>query len=106
MSNPLFDTLFRPTTVDRQPAVPGRSTVAAGPRPVVPPIASAAPVRTTGTRTRAGNAMSRTRTALLAGAGVTHFAVPAFYDAMIPEVLAAETLSASPAWSSASVTVA
>ena len=25
--------------------------------------------------------------ALLAGAGVTHFAVPAFYDAMIPEAL-------------------
>ncbi|MDT4929844.1 MAG: TetR/AcrR family transcriptional regulator [Pseudonocardiales bacterium] len=49
MSNPLFDTLFRPTTAS-------------------PAIASAAPVRVTGTRTRAGNAMSRTRVALLSGA--------------------------------------
>jgi AcrR family transcriptional regulator len=49
MSNPLFDTLFRPTTAS-------------------PAIASAAPVRVTGTRTRAGNAMSRTRVALLGGA--------------------------------------
>lgn len=54
MSNPL-DTLFRPTTAP------------AGPSPV-PSIASAAPVRVTGTRTRAGNAMNRTRSALLAGA--------------------------------------
>lgn len=49
MSNPLFDTVFRPTT--------GSAT-----------LASAAPVRVTGTRTRAGNAMSRTRLALLGGA--------------------------------------
>jgi AcrR family transcriptional regulator len=49
VSNPLFDTLFRPTTVS--------STVA-----------SAAPVREKGTRSRAGNAMNRTRAALLAGA--------------------------------------
>src|SRR5947209_6872486 len=49
VSNPLIDTLFRPTTVS-------------------PVVASAAPVRERGTRTRAGNAMSRTRTALLGGA--------------------------------------
>jgi AcrR family transcriptional regulator len=48
-TDPLFDTLFR-------------STVAA------PAIASAAPVRERGTRTRAGNAMNRTRAALLDGA--------------------------------------
>ncbi|HEY7047644.1 MAG TPA: TetR/AcrR family transcriptional regulator [Jatrophihabitantaceae bacterium] len=48
-SDPLFDTLFRPTT---QPAQ----------------AASAAPVRATGTRSRAGNAMNRTRAALLDGA--------------------------------------
>jgi AcrR family transcriptional regulator len=45
----LFDTLFRPTTV-------------------ASPIASAAPVITTGTRSRAGNTMNRTRAALLDGA--------------------------------------
>lgn len=49
MSDPLFDTLFRPTTLS-------------------PVIASAPPVRERGTRTRAGNAMNRTRAALLAGA--------------------------------------
>jgi AcrR family transcriptional regulator len=48
MTDPLFDTLFRPTTV---PAA----------------IASAAPVRIAGTRSRAGNAMNRTRAALLEG---------------------------------------
>lgn len=48
-SDPLFDTLFRPTTVP-------------------PAIASAAPVRERGTRSRAGNAMNRTRAALLDGA--------------------------------------
>jgi len=48
MTDPLFDTLFRPTTV---PAA----------------IASAPPVRIVGTRTRAGNAMNRTRAALLEG---------------------------------------
>jgi AcrR family transcriptional regulator len=52
MADPLFDTLFRSTVIS------------AGP----PPIASAAPVREAGTRTRAGNAMNRTRTALLDGA--------------------------------------
>jgi AcrR family transcriptional regulator len=52
MADPLFDTLFRSTA---RPAAP-------------PPIASAAPVRETGTRTRAGNAMNRTRGALLDGA--------------------------------------
>jgi AcrR family transcriptional regulator len=50
VSNPLIDTLFRPTTMS-------------------PLAASAAPVREKGTHTRAGNAMSRTRAALLAGAG-------------------------------------
>lgn len=49
MSNPLADTLFRPTTAS-------------------PALVSAAPVRVTGTRTRAGNAMSRTRAALMLGA--------------------------------------
>jgi len=49
VSNPLFDTLFRPTTLS-------------------PVVASAAPVRERGTRTRAGNAMDRTRAALLSGA--------------------------------------
>jgi AcrR family transcriptional regulator len=49
MSDPLFDTLFRPTTVS-------------------PFAASAAPVRQRGVHTRAGNAMNRTRAALLAGA--------------------------------------
>jgi AcrR family transcriptional regulator len=49
VSNPLFDTLFRPT--------------------VAPPsVASAAPVRAKGTHSRAGNAMNRTRAALLSGA--------------------------------------
>ncbi|HEY8301335.1 MAG TPA: helix-turn-helix domain-containing protein [Jatrophihabitans sp.] len=52
MADPLFDTLFRSTA---RPAAP-------------PPIASAAPVRERGTRTRAGNAMNRTRAALLDGA--------------------------------------
>jgi AcrR family transcriptional regulator len=47
--DPLFDTLFRSTTV-------------------APAIASAAPVRAAGTRSRAGNAMNRTRVALLDGA--------------------------------------
>jgi AcrR family transcriptional regulator len=49
VSDPLFDTLFRPTTLS-------------------PLVASAAPVREKGTHTRAGNAMNRTRAALLAGA--------------------------------------
>jgi AcrR family transcriptional regulator len=51
MSDPLVDTLFRSTV--RQPLAPA--------------IASAAPVREVGTRTRAGNAMNRTRAALLDG---------------------------------------
>jgi AcrR family transcriptional regulator len=49
MTDPLSDTLFRPTTL-------------------TPHGASAAPVRIAGTRTRAGNAMNRTRAALLSGA--------------------------------------
>jgi len=52
MADPLFDTLFRSTTRTAPP----------------PSIASAAPVRETGTRTRAGNAMNRTRAALMDGA--------------------------------------
>src|SRR3954467_4488632 len=49
MSDPLYDTLFRPPT----------------PSPRAPP---AAPVRAKGVHTRAGNAMNRTRAALLSGA--------------------------------------
>jgi AcrR family transcriptional regulator len=49
VSDPLYDTLFRPTTISSQ-------------------AASAAPVRQKGMHTRAGNAMNRTRAALLAGA--------------------------------------
>ncbi|WP_375485496.1 TetR/AcrR family transcriptional regulator [uncultured Jatrophihabitans sp.] len=64
MSNPPIDTLFRHTTgADAIRPVPAVRRPAEEPS-----IASAAPVRTTGTRTRAGNAMSRTRTALLTGA--------------------------------------
>jgi AcrR family transcriptional regulator len=48
-ADPLFETLFRQTSLP-------------------PAIASAAPVRAAGTRSRAGNAMNRTRTALLSGA--------------------------------------
>jgi AcrR family transcriptional regulator len=51
VSDPLVEALFRST--------------AEGPSPR---IASAAPVRQVGTRSRAGNAMNRTRVALLAGA--------------------------------------
>jgi AcrR family transcriptional regulator len=51
VSNPLFDTLFRPTTSS-------------------PIAASAAPVRAQGTHSRAGNAMNRTRAALLSGAAL------------------------------------
>lgn len=49
VSDPLYEALFRPTTVSSF-------------------VASAPPVRQKGTHTRAGNAMSRTRAALLAGA--------------------------------------
>lgn len=49
MSDPLLNTLFRPTSLS-------------------PRLASAAPVREQGSHTRAGNAMNRTRAALLAGA--------------------------------------
>ncbi len=49
MSDPLYDTLFRPTTLS-------------------PRVTSAAPVREKGVHTRAGNAMNRTRAALLSGA--------------------------------------
>jgi AcrR family transcriptional regulator len=52
MADPLFDTLFRSTALPSAP----------------PAIASAAPVREAGTRSRAGNAMNRTRAALLDGA--------------------------------------
>jgi AcrR family transcriptional regulator len=65
MSSPLFDTLFRPTTAPR-PA--GPAPRGADPADAASSAASAAPVRVRGTRTRAGNAMDRTRTALLAGA--------------------------------------
>ena len=60
--DPLVDTLFRaaePTSTPQQaPTVP----------PAPSTIASAPPVRTAGTRSRAGNAMQRTRAALLDGA--------------------------------------
>jgi len=49
VSDPLFDTLFRPTTLS-------------------PLVASAAPVREKGVHSRGGNAMNRTRAALLTGA--------------------------------------
>ena len=52
MSDPLYDALFRPTTVSSLSSV----------------AASAAPVRQKGTHSRAGNAMNRTRAALLTGA--------------------------------------
>lgn len=52
VSDPLYDALFRPTTVSSLSSV----------------AASAAPVRQKGTHSRAGNAMDRTRAALLAGA--------------------------------------
>jgi len=52
VSDPLYDALFRPTTVSSLSSV----------------AASAAPVRQKGTHSRAGNAMNRTRAALLAGA--------------------------------------
>jgi AcrR family transcriptional regulator len=55
--DPLLDTLFRPT------APPPTVQVTAGDT-----LASAEPIRQSGTRVRAGNAMSRTRAALLAGA--------------------------------------
>jgi AcrR family transcriptional regulator len=51
VSDPLYDTLFRPTMLS-------------------PVVASAAPVREKGTHSRAGNAMNRTRAALLAGAAL------------------------------------
>jgi AcrR family transcriptional regulator len=47
--DPLFDTLFRATTIE-------------------PQLTSSAPVRVAGTRSRAGNALGRTRAALLDGA--------------------------------------
>jgi AcrR family transcriptional regulator len=49
LSDPLFETLFRPTALE-------------------PRLTSAPPVREAGTRSRAGNAMGRTRAALLLGA--------------------------------------
>ncbi len=67
MSNPLIDTLFRPTTDAGPNSSPLSATVG---RHISSPAvaASAAPVRAKGTHTRAGNAMSRTRIALLDGA--------------------------------------
>ena len=64
----------RPSAAAPVPAptsAPSRAASGVRTRPEsVPAIASAAPVRTTGTRTRAGNAMSRTREALLRGAAL------------------------------------
>lgn len=72
MSGPLYDTLFRPSepleprTAARPPASAVEPNVVAD--DVDRALASAAPVRTVGTHTRAGNAMARTRAALLTGA--------------------------------------
>jgi AcrR family transcriptional regulator len=57
MGDPLFDTLFRSTSAAAVSIVDERAG-----------LASAAPVRASGTRSRAGNAMDRTRRALLDGA--------------------------------------
>lgn len=65
MSSPLFDTLFRPTTAPRPATSTPRGEAAVDAGSVA---ASAPPVRVRGTRTRAGNAMDRTRAALLVGA--------------------------------------
>ncbi|WP_375493333.1 TetR family transcriptional regulator [uncultured Jatrophihabitans sp.] len=66
MSGPLFDTLFRPTTQpgasSAPPGQPARADAAER------DLASAPPQRTAGSHTRAGNAMARTRAALLSGA--------------------------------------
>lgn len=62
-ASPLFDTLFRPT-IAAEPAAPETR-----PDGLAGLGASAAPIRVPGTRTRAGNAMNRTRAALLLGAG-------------------------------------
>lgn len=69
-TSPLFDTLFRPTgDATAAPAAGGVGRSAPGsPGDASPHAASAAPVRVTGTRSRAGNAMNRTRAALLLGA--------------------------------------
>lgn len=56
-SDPLIDILFRPTTPSQTTGLPPGDA-----------LASAEPVREPGTRVRAGNAMSRTRAALLSGA--------------------------------------
>lgn len=58
MADPLYDAFFTPTAPPLAAAVLQRE----------PDLASAAPVRTPGTRSRAGNAMNRTRAALLDGA--------------------------------------
>jgi AcrR family transcriptional regulator len=55
MPSPVVDTLFRSTANDVSPALRAA-------------LASAAPVREAGTHSRAGNAMDRTRAALLDGA--------------------------------------
>jgi AcrR family transcriptional regulator len=71
MSGPLFDTLFRSTEPLDEPvarAVPAAQPPARPPASAHSDVASAAPVRTVGSHTRAGNAMARTRAALLTGA--------------------------------------
>jgi AcrR family transcriptional regulator len=59
VADPLYDAFFTPTAPPR---------VATPVLPREPDRTSAAPVRTPGTRSRAGNAMNRTRAALLDGA--------------------------------------
>jgi AcrR family transcriptional regulator len=66
VSNPLIDTLFRPTTGPVTGAA--APSLSAAKTASMPAIASAAPVRARGVHSRAGNAMNRTRAALLDGA--------------------------------------
>ena len=69
MTGPLFDTLFRSTAPPAGPAAQPVPAPAGRQRTAAPTdVASAAPVRTVGSHTRAGNAMARTRAALLGGA--------------------------------------
>ncbi|SDJ18381.1 transcriptional regulator, TetR family [Frankineae bacterium MT45] len=68
--DPLFDTLFRSTAPTPGPAVDDGQGAGVADEIARPPqpIDSAAPTRAGGTRSRAGNSMSRTRLALLEGA--------------------------------------
>jgi len=67
VADPLYDAFFTPTAPPLGPtaSTPVRGTTVWSREP---DLTSAAPVRTPGTRSRAGNAMNRTRAALLDGA--------------------------------------